>query len=105
MVPYEPAPEERSFYEANTDGKKQEFFHGEGCNFCSGTGYQERIGVYEVLQVTEGMRQLIVDMAPASELRKLAISEGMRPLRQEALRLVTEDVTTISEILRSVYPL
>ena len=58
-----------------------------------------------MLQVTDAMRQLIVDQAPASELRALAIEEGMRPLRQEALRLVTEDVTTISEILRSVYPL
>jgi type IV pilus assembly protein PilB len=104
-VGYGPAPEELAFYEAHSGAKKTGFFHGEGCNFCSGTGYQERIGVYEVLEVSEGIRQLIVDTAPASELRKLAIEEGMRPLRQEALRLVTEDVTTISEILRSVYPL
>ena len=104
-VGYDPAPEELAFYEAHSGAKKTEFFHGEGCNFCSGTGYQERIGVYEVLEVSEGIRQLIVDTAPASELRELAIEEGMRPLRQEALRLVTEDVTTISEILRSVYPL
>ena len=104
-VGYDPAPEALAFYEAHSGAKKTEFFHGEGCNFCSGTGYQERIGVYEVLEVSEGIRQLIVDTAPASELRKLAIEEGMRPLRQEALRLVTEDVTTISEILRSVYPL
>ena len=53
-VPYDPAPEELAFYEAHDAPQKQEFFHGEGCNFCSGTGYQERIGVYEVLQVTEG---------------------------------------------------
>jgi type IV pilus assembly protein PilB len=104
-VAYDPTPEERAFYDAHATAPKTEFFHGAGCNFCSGTGYQERIGVYEVLQVTDAIRQLIVDTAPAAELRRVAIEEGMRPLRQEALRLVTEDITTTSEILRSVYPL
>ena len=58
-----------------------------------------------MLQVTDAIRQLIVDRAPANALREQATREGMRPLRQEALRLVSEDITTISEILRSVYPL
>jgi type IV pilus assembly protein PilB len=102
---YTPPPEELLFYETHGGTPKTQFVHGEGCNFCSGTGYQERIGVYEVLQVTEAIRQMIVDLAPASALREQAMREGMRPLRQEALRLVSEDVTTISEILRSVYPL
>jgi type IV pilus assembly protein PilB len=104
-VPYKPPPEELLFYETHGGASKTEFVHGEGCNFCSGTGYQERIGVYEVLQVTDAIRQLIVDRAPANALREQATREGMRPLRQEALRLVSEDITTISEILRSVYPL
>ncbi len=104
-VPYTPPPEELAFYEAHARMPKSEFFHGEGCNFCSGTGYQERIGVYEVLPVTEPIRQMIVDVAPGRALREQAIKEGMRPLRQEALRLVTQDITTVSEILRSVYPL
>ncbi len=51
------------------------------------------------------MRHLIVEKAPHSEIRELAISEGMKPLRDEAIRLVANDVTTIAEILRSVYPL
>ena len=84
---------------------KTRFYHGEGCNFCAGTGYQDRIGVYEVLRMTDAMRGLVVEDPNHSSLRKLAIAEGMRPLRDEALRLVAEDKTTISEILRSVYPL
>jgi type IV pilus assembly protein PilB len=104
-VPYQPASDELSFYTSIGGPEKDEFFHGEGCNFCSGTGYQERIGVYEVLRMTDAMRQLIVSEPSHGAMRELAIEEGMRPLRAEALRLVAEDVTTIAEILRSVYPL
>jgi type IV pilus assembly protein PilB len=104
-VPYQPPSAELAFYESIGGPDKTEFFHGEGCNFCSGTGYQERIGVYEVLRMTDAMRQLIVSEPSHGAMRELAIEEGMRPLRQEALRLVFEDVTTVAEILRSVYPL
>ena len=104
-VPFEPSQSELQLYEQLGGPPKQQFVHGEGCNFCSGSGYQERIGVYEVLQNTDPMRQLIVEKAPHSEIRALAIEEGMRPFRDEAIRLVANDVTTISEILRSVYPL
>ena len=55
--------------------------------------------------MSDAMRQLIVEEPNHSALRKLAIAEGMHPLRDVALRLVADDVTTISEILRSVYPL
>jgi type IV pilus assembly protein PilB len=104
-TPFEPEPSDLELYEQIGGPSKAQFMHGEGCNFCSGSGYQERIGVYEVLRVTDAMRHLIVERAPHSEIRALAISEGMKPLRDEAIRLVAQDVTTISEILRSVYPL
>jgi type IV pilus assembly protein PilB len=104
-APYELTNDEKSFYEYIGGPEKTDFFYGAGCNFCSHTGYQERIGVYEVLRVTDAMRQLIVTEPSHTAMRALAIEEGMRPLREEALRLVVNDVTTISEILRSVYPL
>jgi type IV pilus assembly protein PilB len=105
VVEYRPTADELSFYEMIGGTPKERFVHGEGCNFCSGTGFQERIGVYEVLRMSDAMRELIVDQPAYVDMRKLAIEEGMRPLRDEALRLVAEDVTTIPEILRSVYPL
>jgi type IV pilus assembly protein PilB len=104
-APYEPPADERAFYESLGGAPKVQFFHGEGCNFCSGTGYQERIGVYEVMRMTDALRQLIVEEPSQGALRELAVAEGMRPMREEALRLVAEDITTVSEILRSVYPL
>jgi type IV pilus assembly protein PilB len=104
-VPYEPNAEELAFYHEAGGKPKTQFFHGEGCNFCTNTGYQERIGVYELLTVTDEIKNLIVKDPTHDELRRMAISQGMRPLREEAIRLVGEDVTTIAEVIRSIYTL
>jgi type IV pilus assembly protein PilB len=102
---YEPTPEELSFYEESGGPAKKVFYHGTGCNFCSGTGYQERIGVYELLQMTPEIKRLIVGWATQDELRNLAKKQGMRTLREEAINRVAEDVTTIAEVIRSMYTL
>jgi type IV pilus assembly protein PilB len=102
---YVPTADELSFFRSIGGAEKDRFVQGEGCNFCSGTGYQERVGVYEVLRMTERMRELIIQDPVHSQMRELAIEEGMSPLRAQALRLVEHDITTIPEILRSVYPL
>lgn len=104
--PYTPTPEERSFFERGGGPvDKTTFVHGAGCNFCGHTGYFDRIGIYEVLAITDEMKELIVDNAPHAELRKLAIAQGMKPLREQAIRLVTDDLTTVAEVLRTVYVL
>ena len=102
-VPYRPSEEELTFYEEVGGRDKQEFWRGEGCNFCSGTGYQDRIGVYELLRVTPELKRLIVGWATQEELRRMAVSQGMRTLLQEGLALVADDVTTISEVIRVIY--
>ncbi len=85
--------------------RRSAFFHGEGCVFCSQTGYQGRIGVYEVLKVTDEMKSLIVANASHDDLKELAIEQGMITLQDQALRLVERDVTTVAEILRTIYVL
>lgn len=102
-APYRPSAEEMAYFRQFGGPAKNRFWKGAGCNFCSQTGYQERIGVYELLTVDEAMRELIVRRAPAPELRELARAQGMRTLQDEGVRLVREDVTTISEIVRTVY--
>jgi type IV pilus assembly protein PilB len=102
---YEPTPEELAFYEESGGVEKSVFYHGSGCNFCSGTGYQERIGVYELLQMTPEIKRLIVGWATQDELRNLAKKQGMRTLREEAIGLVATDITTIAEVIRSMYTL
>lgn len=102
---YAPAAEELVFYVEAGGDPKTKFWHGAGCNFCAQSGYQDRIGVYELLRVTEAMKQMILKDASHDELRSLAQDQGMRTLRQEALRLVAEDTTTISEVVRAIYVL
>jgi type IV pilus assembly protein PilB len=105
IVAYTPSEEEMAFYEESEGPPKETFYRGEGCNFCAGTGYQDRIGVYELLRITPEIKRLIVGWATIDELRRLAQKQGMRTLRQEGIDLVTRDITTISEIIRSIYAL
>jgi type IV pilus assembly protein PilB len=103
-VRYSPTAEELAFYETCGGDGKTEFWAGEGCTACSGTGYSGRVGVYELLTVTEEMRQLLVMPTPSHDaMRRLAIEQGMRPLRAEGVCLVEQDETTLAEILRSIY--
>jgi len=102
-VPYEPTPEELAFYQQSGGKPKSQFWHGQGCNFCARSGYRDRIGVYELLQVTEEIKSLIIRGAAQSELRDAAIRQGMQPLRTSAMQLIESDITTIAEVVRSIY--
>ena len=103
--PYTLNDEERAFYEESGGPEKQRLRARPGCNFCSGTGYQERIGVYELLRITPEIKRLVVGWATQDELRRLAERQGMRSLRTEAIDLVAQDITTVSEVIRSIYAL
>jgi len=100
---YKPTEEELAFY-AEAGGKaKRTWYAGEGCNLCAGTGYQDRIGVYELLKITPEIKRLVVGWATQDELRRMAVSQGMRTLQDEALTLIENNVTTIAEVVRSIY--
>jgi type IV pilus assembly protein PilB len=73
---------------------------GTGCEKCNKTGYKGRVGLYEVMEITDELRELILVGASALELRRKAIEEGMITLRGSGLRKITEGVTTIEEVLR-----
>jgi len=73
---------------------------GKGCEKCNNTGYKGRVGLYEVMEVTEDIRELILVGASALELRRKAVDEGMITLRGSGLRKVKEGVTTIDEVVR-----
>ncbi|HEY1738744.1 MAG TPA: GspE/PulE family protein [Acidimicrobiia bacterium] len=104
LSPYTPTVEERAFYEsAVPGGDKTEWFHGEGCNFCGNTGYLGRVGIYEVLRLTEELRELVVRGAALQDIRSVALMQGLETLQGQSLHLVEDDVTTISEVLRTSY--
>src|SRR5215218_4250272 len=73
---------------------------GKGCEKCNNTGYKGRVGLYEVMEITEELRELILVGASALELRRKAVDEGMLTLRASGLRKVKDGVTTIEEIVR-----
>jgi type IV pilus assembly protein PilB len=73
---------------------------GSGCDKCNNTGYKGRVGLYEVMAITDELRELILVGASALELRRKAIEEGMITLRQSGLRKVKDGLTTVEEVAR-----
>jgi len=73
---------------------------GTGCETCNNTGYKGRVGLYEVLEITDGLRELILTGASALDIRKHGIEEGMITLRNSGLLKVKEGVTTTEEVTR-----
>jgi type IV pilus assembly protein PilB len=102
-TPFQPPAADLFWYEQMGGRSLPTWYHGAGCNLCSGTGYRDRIGVFEVMRITDEVRHMVVAGGTPQELRAIAIDQGMQPLRSEALRLVSEGVTTIAEIIRTVY--
>ena len=102
--PYTPGADELAVFRQHSGGsEKSTFYRGAGCNFCAGTGYRDRIGVYELLRITPELRRLIVGWATTEELRRLAVAQGMRTMLREAMALVENDVTTIPEVVRTLF--
>ena len=74
--------------------------HGRGCEVCNQTGYRGRIGLYEVMDISDELRELILVGASGQELRRKAVEGGMISLRSSGLRKVKDGVTTLDEVLR-----
>ena len=80
-------------------GEKQ-FFCGKGCDACNNTGYKGRKGIYELLRITDPIRELINERAPTVTLKQKAVELGMVTLRQDGLRSIFAGDTTVEEVLR-----
>ena len=102
-APYKPSASDRQWYDYLGGSPKEVFVRGTGCNYCSDTGFRERVGVFEVLEVTEEIGQLLVAGAAPQDVRDLATKQGMRTMGTEAMHLVANDITTIDEVIRNVY--
>jgi type IV pilus assembly protein PilB len=73
---------------------------GRGCDRCTGTGYKGRLGLFEIMEVSEAMRALIIGNASIKEVRELAIDEGMSTLRRSGMLKVRDGITTVEEVAR-----
>ena len=76
-------------------------FRPVGCDACRGTGYKGRTGLFEIMEVDEHIRKLVLDDAPSSKLREVAIANGMRTLREAGIRKVLEGLTSLEEVMQA----
>jgi len=90
----------RILEEYGIDSNKIILYKGEGCSYCQDSGYMGRIAIFELMIITETMRELITRNVTNRKLRKAAIDEGMNLLIEDGLKKVCEGITTIDEVLR-----
>jgi type IV pilus assembly protein PilB len=84
----------------NEEAHHMKTYKGRGCPTCNNTGYKGRVGLYEVMEVTDDIRELILIGASSLELRKKAIDDGMITLRESGLYKIRNGITTIEEVVR-----
>jgi len=78
----------------------KDFYFGDGCPECSSTGYRGRIGLFEMIKVSDSIREMINNRAPTLALKQKALEQGMRSLRDDGLRAIFDGNTTIEEVLK-----
>ena len=100
-TPYTPPPNllKQLNIAADSVGDRQ-FFYGKGCPVCSQSGYRGRLGIYEWLRMSEGLRDLIGQRAATLVIRQKAIEQGMRTLRDDGLRAIFDGHTSIEEVIK-----
>jgi len=92
-------PESKAAMQARAK-RYDKLVRGRGCEACAGTGYRGRTGIYELLPISDAIREAIARGASISDLRAVAINQGMRPLRADGIVKVAQGITTLEEILR-----
>lgn len=101
-ISYEATDEEKTFFGADLLASQGRLYKGVGCDYCRGTGYRGRSGVYEIFAVTPEIRRLIVDGASEDQMKAIAMQQGMQTLRMQAVRQVLRGQTTSEEIMRVI---
>jgi len=94
---------EQMAYEKEIGEKQAKFLYGTGCKSCAYTGYLGRIGIFEVLTISDPIRTMVANQASSSDIRAQALKEGMISMMNDGMRKVKAGITTPSEVLRSAY--
>ena len=82
------------------DVQDKQFYYGKGCDYCNGTGYKGRLGIFEIMEFNDDMRELIMNQASTGVLRQAAQKAGMVLLRDNGLSAVYDGITTIDEVVK-----
>jgi type II secretory ATPase GspE/PulE/Tfp pilus assembly ATPase PilB-like protein len=100
---YKPSEEELAAFNKEMGDEAVIFYQGTGCNLCANTGYRGRTGIFEFLVMSESIRKMLRSQAGAGEIKAQAIAEGLVTMKQDGMRKVKEGITSISEVMRSVF--
>jgi type II secretory ATPase GspE/PulE/Tfp pilus assembly ATPase PilB-like protein len=93
---------EREAVESELGEVDREFYVGAGCSMCNGTGFRGRVGVFEILVMSEKIGQMVLGGASAPEVRHQAMREGMVPMRTDGMQKARDGITTVREVLAKV---
>jgi len=102
-TPHPPSAEEQSAFEEAGEEIPARLYAGAGCNLCNNSGYRKRTGLFELLVMSEEIRGMLRNAASAAAIREQAIKEGMVTMKQDGMLKAKEGITTVSEVLRSVF--
>ena len=94
---------EQMAYEKEMGEKRTEFVYGTGCKSCAYTGYMGRVGIFEIMAMSDTIRTMVTSRVSSSEIRAQALKEGMATMMNDGMRKVKEGITTPSEVLRNAY--
>ncbi|PIE23362.1 MAG: pilus assembly protein PilB [Planctomycetota bacterium] len=96
-------PDEKVLMELGLDAEAiagRSFSYGKGCDACNGTGYRGRMAIFEMMRISEAVKNLILDHAPTAKLRRQARQDGMRTLRESGMLAIYDGMTSVEEVLR-----
>jgi general secretion pathway protein E len=94
---------EQMAYEKEMGEKRTEFVYGTGCKSCAYTGYLGRVGIFEIMAMSDTIRTMVTSRVSSSEIRAQALKEGMATMMNDGMRKVKGGITTPSEVLRNAY--
>ena len=83
------------------DVEGRTFHFGKGCDYCNGTGYSGRVGIFEIMLLNDEIRELIMQGKSSSVLMEAAVKQGMRTLRESGLLAIYDGITTIDEVVQA----
>ena len=98
-----PTAAEQGLYMSETGRELSVVYKGAGCHLCANTGYRGRIGIFELMAVTEGIQKKLIDRAGIGEIREQAVKDGIYSLKRDSLVKVKEGITTFEEVLGNVF--
>jgi general secretion pathway protein E len=99
----EATEEEQAVFEQEMGFHQTEFVYGPGCNFCSNTGYRSRVGLFEVMTMSENLRRILIANTGPGALKVQALEEGTLSLLHDGLLKASQGITTPDEVIRNLY--